>query len=175
MEGSEKNHQHLYVMKVLTNVNTGWVQMGRTIALKLSKNEEQIVAQLNKQGMTNSELLRNALRQYFEYLHQATALNTNEKTMSFIQDNSSMMSRDSLSDLKNEIEEIQSFSKKTQEEMQKEIAKLHQMMSELCVDTKVIQKKPIPSRTEVLKDIHHEVDAFLEHQAKQGDMWKKRI
>jgi hypothetical protein len=147
--------------------------MGRTIALKLSQKEEQIVTQLNKQGMTNSELLRNALRQYFEYLHQTTALNTLEKTMLFTQDNENIMTGDSINNLKKEVEEVRSLTVKTREELQNEITKLQQTTSELYIDTTVIQQKSLPSRTDVTKDVHREVDVFLERQMKHTDMVKK--
>jgi hypothetical protein len=149
--------------------------MGRTIAVKLSPKEEQIVTQLNKQGMTNSELLRNALRQYFEYLHQTTALGTLEKPTSFVQENASIVFEDSLRNIINDVEEIRSSLKKTQEEMQHETVKIHQTLSELYIDTTVSQKKSCPNNIEVVKDIHDEVDTFLEHHIKQGDTWKKSV
>ena len=169
------DHQHLYGMKVLTTLNTGWMHMGRTIALKLSQEEEQVVAQLNKQGMTKSELLRNALRQYIEYLHQTTALNTMDKNLSFSQDKASIMFQDSLRNIINEIEELRGALKKTQEEMQNEKAKINQTISEFCIDATVIQKKPISNKTEVPNDVHHEIDEFLEQRMTHGDTWKKRV
>ena len=169
------DHQHLYAMKVLTTLKTGWMHMGRTIALKLSQEEEKIVAQLNKQGMTKSELLRNALRQYIEYLHQTTALNTMDKNMSFSKDNSSVMFQDSLRNIINEVEELRSALKKTQDEMQNEKAMIHQTISEFCVDATVTRQKPISNKTEVLEDIHREVDEFLEQRITCGDSWKKRV
>lgn len=161
-------------MKVLTILNTGWMQMGKTIALKLSQKEEQIVAQLNKQGITNSELLRNALRQYFEYLHQTTALNTTDKTAFIVQDNASIMFQDSLRNVINEVEELRGDLKKTQDELQNEKATIHQTISEFCIDATVIQTKPTPNKSEDSKDIHHEIDAFLEQRITQGDTWKKK-
>lgn len=173
-EKSKRNHQHLYGMKVLTALDTGWVHMGRTIALKLSPKEEQIVRQLNKQGMTNSELLRNALRQYFEYLHQTTGLIAAEKTTSEVRDDDAgVVFQDSLRNIINDVEEIRSSLQKTQEEMHHETERIHQTLSELCIDATVNQGSPSLPKTEMFKDVHDEIDTFLQHHTKQGDIWKE--
>ena len=39
--------------------------MGKTIGLKLNDKEERIVGQLTREGISHSELLRDALWQYF--------------------------------------------------------------------------------------------------------------
>ncbi|HVQ00800.1 MAG TPA: hypothetical protein VMT57_04735 [Candidatus Thermoplasmatota archaeon] len=144
--------------------------MGRTIALKLSPKEEQIVRQLNKQGMTNSELLRNALRQYFEYLHQTTGLISPENPIS----TASVVFQDSLRNVINEVEDIRSSLEKTKVEMQHENERIHQTLSELCVDAAVNQNSStgLPS-IGLSKDIHEEVDSFLEQHFTRGDGWKK--
>ena len=161
-------------MKVLTALDTGWVHMGRTIALKLSPKEEQIVRQLNKQGMTNSELLRNALRQYFEYLHQTTGLIAAEKTTSEVRDDDAgVVFQDSLRNIINDVEEIRSSLQKTQEEMHHETERIHQTLSELCIDATVNQGSPSLPKTEMFKDVHDEIDTFLQHHTKQGDIWKE--
>jgi hypothetical protein len=147
--------------------------MGRTIALKLSPKEEQIVMQLNKQGMTNSELLRNALRQYFEYLHQTTGLMAPENP-AMAQQTASVVFQDSLRNIINEVEEIRSSLHKTQEEMHHETEKIHQTLSELYVDATVSQNSSVSlPKTEMFKDVHDEVDTFLEHHCRQSGSWKK--
>jgi uncharacterized protein (UPF0332 family) len=160
-------------MKVLTAWNKGWVHMGKTIALKLSPKEEQIVAQLNKQGMTNSELLRNALRQYFEYLHQTTALIAGEKVTSEVHEGIGVVFEDSLRNIINDVEEIRSSLQKTQEEMHHETERIHQTLSELCIDATVNQGSSSLPKTEMFKDVHDEIDTFLQHHTKIGDIWKK--
>jgi len=161
-------------MKVLTALDTGWVHMGRTIALKLSLKEEQIVRQLNKQGMTNSELLRNALRQYFEYLHQTTGLIAAEKTTSEARDDDAgVVFQDSLRNIINDVEEIRSSLQKTQDEMHHETERIQQRLSELCIDATVNQGSLSLPKTEMFRDVHDEIDTFLQHQTKQGDIWKK--
>jgi hypothetical protein len=52
-------------------VNWDGFVMRRTIALKLSEEEEKIVTQLNKKSMSNSEILRNALHHYFELIQES--------------------------------------------------------------------------------------------------------
>jgi hypothetical protein len=147
--------------------------MGRTIALKLSPKEEQVVMQLNKQGMTNSELLRNALRQYFEYLHQTTGLISPENP-TMVQHTASVVFQDSLRNIINDVEEIRSSLQKTQKEMYHENEKIHQTLSELCIDATVSQNSNVGTpKTEMFKDIHTEVDMFLEHHSRPGNSWKK--
>jgi len=163
-------------MNVLTALDSGWVHMGRTIALKLSQKEEQIVRQLNKQGMTNSELLRNALRQYFEFLHQTTGLiATGNTTTSGVGDDAGVVFQDSLRNIINDVEEIRSSLQKTQEEMHHETERIQQTLSELCIDAAVSQDSSSPLKTEMFRDVHEEIDTFLRHQTKQVDSWKKTL
>ena len=152
---------------------TGWMHMGRTIALKLSKNEELIVAQLNKQGFRNSELLRNALRQYFEFLHQTTAL-ARGKSLAGDQGDASIVFQDSLMNLMNDVEEIRCSLRKTQEEMQIEQARVLQTLSEICVDTTMLKKQPASEPAMVVRDVHSEIDAFLEQRSHDG-VSRKRL
>jgi hypothetical protein len=162
-------------VKVLTVLDSGWVHMGRTIALKLSLKEEQIVRQLNKQGMTNSELLRNALRQYFEFLHQTTGLIAAEDATSGVHDDASVVFEDSLRNIINDVEEIRCSLQKTQDEMHHETERIQQTLSELCIDAAMTQGSPSVLKTELFKDVHEEIDTFLSHQTKQGDSWKKLV
>jgi energy-coupling factor transporter ATP-binding protein EcfA2 len=173
MKKIERNHQHLYGTKVLTAIVTGWVHMGRTIALKLSPTEEQIVRQLNKQGMTNSELLRNALRQYFEFLHQTTGLIAAEKSTSEVHDDAGVVFQDSLRNIINDVEEIRRSLQKTQDEMHQETERIQQTLSELSIDATVNQDNSSLSKIETFKDVHDEIDTFLEHHTKQSDIWKE--
>lgn len=150
--------------------------MGRTIALKLSPKEEQIIRQLNKQGMTNSELLRNALRQYFEFLHQTTGLiATGDTARSEVGDDAGVVFQDSLRNIINDVEEIRSSLQKTQEEMHHETERIQQTLSELCIDAAVSQGSSSPLKTEMFRDVHEEIDTFLQHQIKQADNWKKML
>ncbi len=151
------------------------MHMGRTIALKLSPKEEQIVRQLNKQGMTNSELLRNALRQYFEFLHQTTGLIAAENTTLGSHEEVGVVFEDSLRNIINDVEEIRSSLQKTQDEMHHETERIQQTLSELWVDTAVTQGSPPVPKTEMFKDVHEEIDSFLQHHVQQGETWKKML
>ena len=55
--------------------------MGKTIALKLSKKEEQIITQFNKKGMTNSDLLRSALRLYVQNIPEFSSKDAQMKNI----------------------------------------------------------------------------------------------
>jgi hypothetical protein len=127
--------------------------------------------------MTNSELLRNALRQYFEYLHQTTGLiAAGEKTTSEARDDDAgVVFQDSLRNIINDVEEIRSSLQKTQVEMHHETERIQQRLSELCIDATVNHGSLSLPKTEMFRDVHDEIDTFLQHQTRQGDIWKKIV
>jgi len=138
--------------------------MGRTIALKLTEKEEAIVTQLNKQGMSNSELLRNSLRQYFEFLHKTTSQDTQEKIVK--------TPNETIDELKHEIHELRKITKETREQLEQDIGKLNRQLNELFIHSALSKQIPHASNTEAIVDIHHEVDEFLKNRLQQP--WLKK-
>jgi hypothetical protein len=146
--------------------------MGRTIGLKLSEKEEKIVTQLNKQGISNSELLRNSLRHYFEFLHESTSQDTQEKSILHTGEKVVFGPHESIGELKLEIHELRQLTKKTQEQLESDIGKLHRQLYELSIQSLVSKQIVSPLKIEVISDIHHEVDDFLQKRLERLELWK---
>lgn len=135
--------------------------MSRTIAVKISEQEEQIITHLNRQGINNSEILRNALHHYFELLHQPIPEDKPEKNML------------SLMELKNEMHVLQEQTRRSQEQFKHEIAKLHRQLYQLTADPSVFLRASSLGKPEWSTDIHKEIDEFLQKQAHQEKMCRK--
>jgi len=146
--------------------------MGRTIALKLSEKEEKIVTQLNKQGISNSELLRNSLRYYFEFIHESTSQDTQEKRILHGEEKVASGSHESIDELKQEIHELRKLTKKTQEQLESDIGKLHRQLYLLSSISPISKQMRSPLNIEVISDIHHEVDEFLQKQSQRLELGK---
>lgn len=71
----------------LSALNWDGIRMGKTIALKLSKKEEQLITQCNEKGMTNSDLLWSALRHYFQDRCEVPSEDTEMKNIFVKQEN----------------------------------------------------------------------------------------
>jgi len=105
--------------------------MGKVISLKLTRQEERIVKRLNQEGITNSELLRSALWDYFkpsgeslnkaDYLDEATSAKDDEDKQFFY---------DSLYRLNNEVNFLREENKKVKEELSGEISLLKDQISD---------------------------------------------
>ena len=147
--------------------------MGRTIALKLTEKEDQIVTQLNKQGVSNSELLRNALRQYFEYLQESTAPEQQEKNTIQSDGQSIPTVHESFEGLKQELEGLREQTKKTKEQIESDIGSLEKQLHQLSVSGLVTTQMRVPMKVPVVKDIHNEVDEFLKSRSHRVDLWRK--
>lgn len=141
--------------------------MGRTIALKLSEKEDQIITQLNKQGMSNSELLRNALRHYFEYLHTSTSQDSQEKSILQTKECTNMDAYDFCKTLKQEMQELWEQAKKSQEQIESDIAGLHRQLYQLSINDLISNYNSSPVRAKVVSDIHNEVDEFLKKRSQR--------
>lgn len=146
--------------------------MGRTIALKLSEKEEKIITQLNKQGISNSELLRNSLRYYFEFLHESTSQDTQEKSILLGEEKVASGSHESIDELKQEIHELRKLTKKTQEQLESDIGKLHRQLYHLSIISPISKQIRSPLNIEVISDIHHEVDEFLQKRSQRLELGK---
>ncbi len=95
--------------------------MGKTIALKLSKREEQIIAQFNEKGMTNSELLRSALRQYVQNMPEFSSDDALIKNIFVKQEDVQTDFFDSVKELKSDMQGLQEQLVNTQKKVESEI------------------------------------------------------
>jgi transposase-like protein len=139
--------------------------MGRTIALKLSEKEDQLVTQLNKQGMTNSELLRNALRQYFESLKDSINDEQQEKNKADTPESLETVVQQSFEQLKGEMQELQDITRKNQGRVENQIIRLEWDLHQLTASAPVSKRFPDSKVRRSVVDIHHEVDEFLKKRS----------
>lgn len=147
--------------------------MRRTIALKLSEEEDQIVTQLNKKGVSNSELLRNALRQYFELIHESQCEDDQLKSSLHMQEHTTTGFNDSFKGLKQEMQELREQMKITQVQVESDVMTLQRQMYQLPITGQISKQISAPVKVKAVSDIHHEVDEFLKKRLQRMDLWKK--
>ncbi len=157
-------------MKILTGVNWDGFTMRRTIALKLSEEEDQIVTQLNKKGVSNSELLRNALRQYFELIHESPFQDDQLKSSLHMEEHSNMGFHKSLEGLKQEMQELRNQMKKTQVQVESDVMILQRQMYQRPITNQISKQISVPVKVNAVFDIHHEVDEFLKKRSQRTDL-----
>jgi hypothetical protein len=160
-------------MKILTGLNWDGFAMHRTIALKLSEEEDQIVTQLNKKGVSNSELLRNALRQYFELIHESPCEDDQLKSSLHMEEHTKTGFNDSFKGLKQEMQELREQMKITQVQVESDVMTLQRQMYQLPITGSISKQISTPVKVNAVSDIHHEVDEFLKKRSQRMDLWKK--
>jgi len=139
--------------------------MSKTIALKLSEKEEQIITQLNKQGMSNSELLRNALYQYFEHIHIISSKDTQMKNTFVKQEKQPIDFSHSYNELKQEMQQLREQMKKTQEQVENNVRALQRQLCLFTITAPISQQIPSPVKRDIVRDVHQQVDDFLNSQS----------
>jgi len=154
-------------------VNWDGFAMRRTIALKLSEEEDQIVTQLNKKGVSNSELLRNALRQYFELIHELPFQDDQLKSNLHMEEHKNIGSYDSFKAMKQEMQELREQIKKTQVQVECDVLTLKRQMYQNPITSQIFKQISAPVKVKVVSDIHHEVDEFLKKRSQRMDEWKE--
>ncbi|MCX6671159.1 MAG: hypothetical protein NTX92_04510 [Euryarchaeota archaeon] len=143
--------------------------MGKTIALKLSKKEEQIITQFNKKGMTNSELLRSALRQYVQNMPEFSSDNAEMKTIFVKQENVQTDFFDSVEELKLEMHVLQEQLEKTQKQVESEMKTLQRQLCLFTVTVPSSEQSVSSMKIDIAGDIHQQVDEFLCKQSQKND------
>jgi hypothetical protein len=159
-------------MKILTYGNWDGFAMRRTIALKLSEEEDQIVTQLNKQGMSNSELLRNALRQYFEYIHESPSQEYQLQSSLHMEEPTTTGLSGSLEGLKLEMQELRQQMKVKQELIEIDVVTLQRQLDKLPITDSISKQISAPVKIKITSDIHHEVDDFLKKRSQRMNLSK---
>jgi gas vesicle protein len=147
--------------------------MGKTIALKITEKEDQIIQQLNRQGITNSELLRTALRQYFRQLYESTSHHLVQAGVVEVDEHSIPPIQDSLEEVKEELIELREQTKRTKEQIEDDILNLHKQLYQLTQSRNIITQMGDPFKDTLENDIHDEVDEFLKKRSIQEDLLRK--
>ncbi len=159
-------------MNVFTCLGWDAVDMGKTIALKLTKKEEQFISDINSRGMTNSELLRLALRQFIESLPEFSSEGSAMRTMFVKQDHVSADVFETVQQLKSEMQMMQCQLERIEKQVESDVQAMHQQLLRLNAET---PHTPACASTMQqgqgnLYEIHHQIDDFLgKHQQSQED------
>ncbi|HIH28208.1 MAG TPA: hypothetical protein HA260_00220, partial [Thermoplasmata archaeon] len=103
--------------------------MGKTIALKLTKKEEQFISEVNSKGMTNSELLRSALRQYVQSMQEVSSEGSQMKNIFVKQENVSADFLDIVQQLKSDMQVVQGQLERIQKQVENDVQTLQQQLS----------------------------------------------
>jgi tRNA A37 threonylcarbamoyltransferase TsaD len=145
-------------MKILTTSNWDGFAMGRTIALKLSEKEDQIVTQLNKQGISNSELLRTAPQDpEMENLFLPDKITKKEFSESF-------------KGLKQELHELWEHIEKTQKQVDNNVMTIQRQMYLLSIGDIASKQVTHQGKSDIVCDVHNEVDEFLKRRSQQTNL-----
>jgi hypothetical protein len=141
--------------------------MGRTVALKLTDREERIVNRLNRAGVTNSEILRDALWRYFKTVTEeedplSQTLNPLSETPG------SPVMHEYITHLKEEIHQLRDQNISFQKQIGEEISRLHGQIYRISRGTEPSRLiPPNRKRPEMNTDLHRDIDDFLLNKLKE--------
>ncbi|MCX6664940.1 MAG: hypothetical protein NT038_02600 [Euryarchaeota archaeon] len=139
--------------------------MGKTIALKLTHQEEQVVHEFNNLGVSNSELLRNALWMFLESKKQTFTQGeqTNiDQTQSLTQIDP--LIQDYIQYLKEEIEEVREENNRLHHQLKESITDISKQISRITTDIKSAQETELHLEKDSFFNIHDRIDAVLDKQ-----------
>jgi hypothetical protein len=143
--------------------------MGKTIALKISKKEEQVIAHLNKMGMTNSDVLRSALHLFVQNTPELFSDAGQMKEMFVKQEIIRSDVVESVEMLKKEMLVLQEQVERTQQQVENELKTLQSQLSLLTSDTSGVEQGFSSMKSDIVGDIHQQIDEFLKrHTQKNG-------
>ncbi len=144
--------------------------MGKTIALKLSKKEEQFLTQINNQGMTNSELLRSALHQYFLNSQESSSDETQMRNIFVKQENVSADFFDLVQQLKSDMQAVQGQLEKIQKQVETDVRTLQRQLFLLTSSAPNLQQGFSSVKRDIVHDVHQQVDEFLCKQTQKNGL-----
>jgi hypothetical protein len=142
--------------------------LGKVIALKLTDKEERIINKLNEEGISNSELIRDALWYYFRTVNddmnpQVNPVNqkVNPEVNHSSQEKNDKIFYEYIFRLKNEINQLREESNKFQKNFQEEIRNIHSLFDEGLSAVNLTKKEPIIRKENDFYDVHNAIDEFL--------------
>ena len=144
------------------------VYMGKTIALKLSKKEEKIVNQWNKKGLTNSDLLRTALRHYVENICDVSLEDPRMKDIFVKQNHSSVDFFEALKEIIVQMQALKEQVRMSQQQVENELRSVQRQVSLLTTATPTSEHLPGSVKFDTLHAVHQQVDELLWKQNQDG-------
>jgi len=144
--------------------------MGKTIALKLNKKEALLIAEWNKIGLTNSDILRSALRHYVEDVCEGLPGNAEMKNVFIKREEIQADVVDSLRQLQGQMQVLEEQVRQTQLQMENEIQTLQRQVYLLSSPAVNGEQMPVSVKCEIARNIHQQVDEFLTTQAQKSSI-----
>lgn len=162
--------------------------MGKTIALKLTKQEAQIVDHFNKKGISNSEILRDAFWHYLKTInfpikqqHQpkkdtpqrqtTQSSNQHQQLIQTPEDDqqtlNTPLTQDYIQHLKNEIAQLRDQNIQFQLQLDREITRLHGQIYQLYSNIEPQKQNNTATNEDTHTDIHQDIDSFLYKKSKK--------
>jgi vacuolar-type H+-ATPase subunit I/STV1 len=139
--------------------------VGKTIGLKLNDKEERIVSQLTREGITHSELLRDALWHYFTSPDKpVNQIKQDEVNIGL--ENVNPIVRDYINHLKEEINQLRQENARLQEQIESEMSRLHGHIYKISTNSEMFRNSMLQRETRSLSDIHSDIDNFLKKEKK---------
>ncbi|MBN2599266.1 MAG: hypothetical protein JXA75_01895 [Candidatus Thermoplasmatota archaeon] len=135
--------------------------MGKTIALKLTKKEEKIVSQWNQKGLTNSDLLRTALRHYVENICDVSSEDPLMKDIFVKQNHSSIDFSKALNELTVQMQALKEQVKMSQQQVENELKRVQRQVSLLTTDTPTSEQLSGSVKFDTLHAVHQQIDELL--------------
>jgi len=148
--------------------------LGKVISLKLTAKEKRIITRLNQAGISNSELIRDALWHYFRTVKQEVN-QVNQKVNQVNQKvnqvnhkiNHSPHQRydktiyDYIFCLKNEINQLREENNRLQKDLQDEIDNIHKLYKRDLSVVNLSKNEQTIKKENNISDVHEAIDKFL--------------
>lgn len=144
--------------------------MGKTIGLKLTEKEERIVSQLTRQGITHSDLLREALWNYFSpkesIVNNLEETKEDEETVNIAPEIINPIIADYIEHLKGEIDKLREENFRLQEQIRNEVTRLRGQIHRISASgetSRTFTGRELRS----ISDVSDDVDALLKKEPKK--------
>jgi hypothetical protein len=143
--------------------------MGKTISLKVTEKEHQMIEQLNEQGLSNSQLLRNALHHYFAEVLKFSSSNSETNTIFHTNEQRQTELAESYRELRKEMQQLRGQLQRTQRQVENDVTALQRRLYLLSLSHPLSEQIPAPLKGDIVRDIHHQVDEFLNSKQKKSE------
>lgn len=148
--------------------------MGKTIGLKLTEKEERIVSQLTREGISHSELLREALWNYFspkentidQFVQVDEKEEKEDEVVSLSPQIINPIIADYIEHLKSEIDKLREENFRLQEQIRNEVTRLRGQLHRLSVSSET-SRSFSNGEIKSISDISDEVDNLLKKESRK--------
>jgi len=142
--------------------------MGKTIGLKLTEKEERIVSQLTRQGITHSDLLREALWNYFAPKDNSIdeIEEKEEEVVSLAPEIINPIIADYIEHLKGEIDKLREENFRLQDQIRNEVSRMRGQLHRISTSGET-SRAFTHREIKPVSDVSDEVDNLLKKEPKK--------